>query len=108
MMRGGNSPTPDREGAAMIIARQSQFALAWLLCILTTAAAQPDDPRNPPLLNDTLQSVLDRIRLHVASDDWKKDGFQDAAIEKWLDRVVGVIATAAGRPDLKLPVRLAD
>jgi len=94
--------------AAMIISRQSQLAVTLILGALTASIAHADDPRNPPPFKDTLQSVLDRIHKHAASDDWKKEGFQDDAIEKWLDKLVGSIAAAAGRPDVKLPVRLAD
>jgi len=57
---------------------------------------------------DTLQAVLDRIHEHAANDSWKQGGFTDEVIEKWLDKLVGSVAKAAGFPDLKLPVRLAD
>lgn len=82
--------------------------LAFLVCLLPAILAAADDPQLPPPGRDTLQAVLDRIKVHAASGAWKQPGFKDDAIEAWLDKLVGSIARAAERPDLKLPLRMKD
>ena len=81
--------------------------LAFFLCLLPAICAAADEPRDAPP-QKTLQGVLDRIKVHASSDAWKQLGFKDEAIEAWLDKLVGSIAQAAERPDLKLPVRLKE
>ena len=84
------------------------YARRWVVAVLLLGAlairaASAQQPATQPL-----QAVLDRIRNHAAGDKWRNVGFEDAAIEAWLDKLVGSLATAADMPDLKVPVRLAD
>ena len=92
----------------MAITRSTQLAWMLILCALPGGIARADDPRNPPSLKDSFQSVLERIHKHAVSNDWNKEGFQDDAIEKWLDTLIGSIAAGAQIPPLTLPVRLAN
>lgn len=79
-----------------------------LVSLLAGATARAEIPRILPPKQDTLQAVLERIQTHASTDAWKQGGFQDEAIEKWLDKLVGSIAKGANLPELKLPVRQAD
>jgi hypothetical protein len=80
------------------------IAFSYLLFAWPAAAEIP----RPALPADNLQSILDRIHDHAASGDWKNPGFQDEAIEQWLDKQVQKVAKATDFQDLKLPVRLKD
>ncbi len=57
---------------------------------------------------DNLQTVLDRIHNHAASDAWKNPGWKDASIEAWLKRMVSVIARGVDDQNLALPVSFND
>jgi hypothetical protein len=85
----------------------SKLVVATWLSAATTPSTWAEDPKTAPPANQ-LQGVLERIHQHVASGDGKKEGLQDDQIEAWLDKLVASIAKAANRPDLKVPVRLAD
>jgi len=82
--------------------------LAAILFAWLASAARADDPKLSPPKKDTLEAVLERIQGHAAGEAWKQPGFQDDAIEIWLDKLIGSIARAAEINDLKLPVRLKD
>ncbi len=84
------------------------LAFAFTGSVLAASALQAEIPRKDPRPGDTLQAVLDHIHKHAESDAWRQPGFQDDAIEAWLDKLAGSVAKAAEIADLKLPVRLAD
>src|SRR5215213_9135526 len=77
---------------------------AFAFCAVTSRAEIP----RAGLPQNTLQSVLDRIHDHATNDAWKQPGFQDEAVEKWLDKIVGSVAKAAEFPELTLPVRFSE
>lgn len=83
-------------------------SIAWIAVLVIGAPALADVPNNAPPQNDTLQTILDRIRTHAASHTWEKEGWKDEAIEAYLDKLLATIAAATQSKDLKLPVRLAD
>src|SRR5262245_3803561 len=87
--------------------RRVQFAAAWALLVLTAPTAGQESP-TAPLQPQPFQAVLNRIRQHAASEEWRAGAFRDEQIEGWLDDIVGKIATATEIADLKVPVRLAD
>lgn len=82
--------------------------LLVLIGVLAGATAQAEIPRSGWQQGGTLQDILDRIHEHASHEAWKQGRFQDEAIEKWLDKVVGSVAKAAEFPDLVLPVRLSE
>jgi hypothetical protein len=84
------------------------LGLAFLLPLISSGSARAEVPRKPPPPGDTLQAVLDSIHNHAAGEAWKEPGWKDAAIEAWLDKLVGSVAKAADYPDLKLPMRFAN
>jgi hypothetical protein len=93
----------------MNIARQVLgFVLLALFGPGLSALGWAEVPRGAAVQPDTLQAVLDRIHEHSATEEWKKEGFKDDEIEKWLDKVVESVAKAAEFPDLKLPTRLSE
>src|SRR5262249_36668031 len=57
---------------------------------------------------EVLQDVLDRVHKHAAGEPWREPGWKDEATEAWLERATTKIAQAVQRPDLTLPVRMAD
>src|SRR5262245_30389994 len=84
---------------------------AWLLASVvvvgaSAAAAAGDIERDPPP-GESLQLVLDRIRTHAAGEAWKENGWTDAAIEGWIDKLLKQLSSATGK-DFKPPVRLKD
>jgi hypothetical protein len=83
-------------------------AIAWIAVLAFGAPALAEVPKNAPPQKDSLQAVLDRIQTHAEEGGWRRDGWKDEAIEAWLDKLVGQVAAAAERPQLKLPVRHAD
>src|SRR5690242_7895544 len=105
-------PTRCREICAScevgLMMRRFLLAIAFAGAIMASNAIQAEIPRKDPPPGDTLQAVLDRIREHAASDNWKQPGWTDEKIEAWLDKLVGSVAKAGEVPDLKLPVRLTE
>jgi hypothetical protein len=92
----------------MLARRLVPAVLIAVLAALTGRQARGDVPRIPPPAKDTLQEVLDHIRDHVASGAWQQEGWKDATIEAWLDKLMAAVAKSAELPDLKVPARLAD
>src|SRR5262245_49696018 len=83
------------------------WTAVFAFLLLHAVASQAEIPR-AGAAQDSLQNTLDRIHTHAGNDVWKKGGFQDDSIEKWLDKLVGSVAKAAEFPELTLPVRLKD
>src|SRR5262245_31874315 len=81
------------------------FTIAMLV---VRASVRAELPRDPPGKGDSLQTVFDRIREHAKDDSWRKAGWKDELIEKWLEQFVAAVAKATETPDLKLPARQAD
>jgi hypothetical protein len=92
----------------MFARRLVQAAVCVQLVLMSAQAARADVPRLPPPIENSLQEVLDHIRSHAATGAWQKEGWRDEKIEAWLDKLVAAIAKGADRPDLALPVRMAD
>ncbi len=84
-----------------------QWVCVVIFLAATATAVRGDIPQIDPK-QGTLQAVLDRIHAHAANDAWKQGGFTDEAIEKWLDKLVASVSTAANFPELKVPARLAN
>src|SRR6476620_9211107 len=82
--------------------------LLVLIGVLVGATTRAEIPRPGWQQGGTLQAILDRIHDHASHEAWKQGRFQDEAIEKWLDKVVGSVAKAAEFPELTLPVRLSE
>jgi hypothetical protein len=81
---------------------------ALALLVVEPAATRGEIPREALPYDDTLQMVLDRIHEHAKDEAWRAPGWKDDKIEAWLDKLVAAIAKGTERPELKLPVRMAD
>lgn len=84
------------------------FAVALALLTPPSRLAAADSEPRLRFDPNSLEAMLPRIRDHVASDDWKKDGFSDKTLEAWLDKLIADLAKATEDKDLALPVRFAD
>jgi hypothetical protein len=78
------------------------------LLFVRTASIRGEIPREAIPYDDTLQMVLDRIHEHAKNEAWRAPGWKDEKIEAWLDKLVTAVAKGTERPELKLPVRMAD
>src|SRR5436305_307443 len=79
----------------------------FVLFIMGHAGWAGDPPTAAMPQRDPLQTILDRIRVHAANQDWRKQGWKDEKIEAWLDALVADIAETAENPTLKTPMRLS-
>jgi hypothetical protein len=82
--------------------------VAFVFVLAEPHAAWGEVPREAIPYDDTLQMVLDRIREHAKDDAWRAPGWKDEKIEAWLEKLVAAVAKGTERPELKLPVRMAN
>src|SRR5262245_33678958 len=83
-----------------------RFSVAVLVCACAALVPVLFAEESPKAA--ILQDILDRIHQHAATDAWRQQGWKEEAIEAWLDGATAAIRKAAQRPNLKLPVRIAD
>lgn len=67
-----------------------------------------DKERNPRPDPNSLAMVLERIRTHAGKDEWRKEGWSDPTLEKWLESTIAALGAMNGKGDYKLPIKLAD
>lgn len=83
----------------------------WLLLLLLlvgwTASTRGADIERDPPPSETLQVVLDRIRTHADATAWKENGWTDAAIETWIEKLLKQLGDATGK-ELKAPVQFKE
>jgi hypothetical protein len=82
--------------------------VAFVVLLAEPHAAWGEIPREAIPYDDTLQMVLDRIHEHAKDEAWRAPGWKDDKIEAWLEKLVAAVAKGTERPELKLPVRMAD
>jgi hypothetical protein len=82
--------------------------VAFVVLLAEPHAAWGEIPREVIPYDETLQMVLDRIHEHAKDEAWRAPGWKDEKIEAWLEKLVAAVAKGTERPELKLPVRMAD